>query len=202
LRLLIILFFIPISSWLQAQNVNHCDSTELMALVSPSGVMTPCIYTEISNFKEGRCWVNQGELYGYIDTLLKPITEYVYTEVNEFKDHFAAVSRDSNFGFIDISGNEICELRYRQVRDFNFGFAPVLTDSLWALLDSSGVLRITPQFDYPPTVVNGDFILACRKSKWGVLNASLTEIYPFIYDFITIDGIAYLETKQVLLGAR
>jgi len=163
---------------------------------------TAYIYTEVSAFVEGICWVNKGELYAFMDTSLRLITDFVYTDVRAFENSFAMVSRDSTFGFIDQNGKEICALTYGQARNFRHGFAPVMTDSLWGLIDTEGKETFQPMLDFPPYSVKENFIISSKDGKWGVINSGMKAVYKFEYDFITSDGMAFKNGRAYLLGAR
>ncbi len=167
-----------------------------------NSLRTEYIYTEVSSFVDGICWVNKGELYAFMDTSLGLITDFVYTDVRAFENSFAMVSRDSTYGFIDQNGTEICALIYNQARNFRHGFAPIMTDSLWGLIDTYGKMAFQPIFDFPPYSVKADFIICSKDGKWGVINSDKRAIYPFEYDFITSDGMAFKNGRAYLLGAR
>ena len=197
-----ILFLLFVFQNSTAQNVSYSDTNDLMSVVSPGGLGTNHIFTEVAAFHEGICWVNKGDLYGYLDTNLNELTDFVYTAVANFKNHFAIVSRDSLCGFINQSGHEIVELKYHQCRNFDGGFASVMCDSLWGLVNASGNLVHPCEFDFPPFSCAPGFIIACRNFKWGVLGTDLSILYPFNYDFINSQGVAYLGEAFIILGAR
>lgn len=163
-------------------------------------VFTPYHYTEVSAFREGIAWVNKGALYGYVDTNLNAVTPFVYTDVAGFSEGFAAVSRDSAFGFINNKGLEICALQYHRVLNFHKGFAAILDSAGWNLLDSFGKEVFEDSFDHPPRVVSSRFIVVSRKGKWGVMNSRQQVVYPLKYDFISADGVAYLNEEKEYLG--
>ena len=173
------------------------------ALQVGNELVTSYIFTEVSEFYEGKAWVNKGNLYGYIDTLGRSVTDFVDADVDRFVDGFAAVSRDTqdgDYGFVYHVGQEICTLKYSRVKSFENGFAAVQSDSNWTLIDTSGSEMMIPVFDYPPKVVSERFVIVVKASKWGVIDSENSEQYPFIYDLITADGLAYLANKKVYLG--
>lgn len=172
------------------------------AFMSDSTYLTGFVFTEISLFNEGIAWVNKGELYGYVDTGLRQVTDYVYTDVSKFTNGFATVSRDSLFGFIDTSGKEICALNYIEVRGFNHGCAPVKKEAGWTIINTIGKVMFDSIYTYPPFIVSNRFIIVAKHGKWGVVNNKEQELYPFCYDLITADGVAYVGDKKIYLGLR
>ncbi|MFT5723640.1 MAG: hypothetical protein ACI9JN_000757 [Bacteroidia bacterium] len=192
-------------------NVNHnClaqtsfeRAGDYYALKHHGQLISPYIYTEVSEYHEGLAWVNKGELYGYIDTLGNAITDFVYADVSAFKNGFACVSRDTQdgyYGYVNRIGKEICPLSYIRTNAFEKGVASVQVDSIWTLIDTTGNQLFTAQYDYPPIVVSQNFIIVSRQLKWGVIDSSNNMVYPFIYDLITADGAAYTRRAKVYLG--
>ena len=173
------------------------------ALERNEQALTSYVFTEVSNFIEGKAWVNKGELYGYIDTLGQPITAYMYADVFEFSNGFAAVSKDTQdgfYGFINAEGDEICPLHFKRVLPFKLGYAAVQKDTSWTLIDSTGSQLFDAVYDYSPQVISPRFVIVSQNLKWGVIDVIGNKRYPFIYDLITNDGIAYLQNKKVYLG--
>ncbi|MFT5512878.1 MAG: hypothetical protein ACI8SE_001277 [Bacteroidia bacterium] len=173
------------------------------ALERNEQALTSYIFTEVSEFVEGKAWVNQGELYGYIDTLGQPITAYLYADVGGYTNGFAAVSKDTQdgyYGFIDAQGSEICPLQFTRVLPFKIGYAAVQKDTSWSLIDSTGVQLFEAVYDYPPLVISSRFVIVSQNLKWGVIDVIGNKQYDFIYDLITPDGTAYLQNKKVYLG--
>lgn len=188
------------SSQTATSQVYFKNGGDYYALMDGDTYLTSFIFSEISSFQEGLCWVNKGDLYGYIDTLGKEICPFVYTDVSRFHNGFAAVSRDSTLGFINSSGEEICPLKYNRVSTFSHGLAGVQVDSLWAVLDTNGKEVSSMSYQYPPMVLSKNFVVVCRGNKWGVINHLGKEVYPFQYDLITREGVAYMENKKHYLG--
>ncbi len=176
---------------------------DFYALQVGNDLVTAYVFTEVSDFYEGKAWVNKGSLYGYIDTLGVSITDFVYADVDRFIDGYAAVSRDTQdglYGFVNEVGREVCDLKYNRIKPFENGFAAVQLDSNWTLIDTSGSELMMPIFDYAPKVISDQFVIAVRANKWGVIDTADRLKYPFVYDLITADGVAYLANKKVYLG--
>lgn len=200
MRLVLLMFGLFTTVVSSAQNVLFNDSTSRLRVISPSGNVSDSNYTEVSGWSEGRCFVNKGDLYGYIDTHFREITAFVYDDVSSFQHGFARVQRDSQFTFINLKGVEICPPRYESVRSFFGSYAPVQAGGRWGLLDSAGSVMYPCALDYPPTAMYPDFIRVCLERKWGVLNEDLQLIHPFDYDYIDENGRGYQGDKIFLLG--
>ena len=162
--------------------------------------VTDYIFTEATNFVEHRSWVNKGELYGYVDTNMSAITDFVYTAVSLFQNGFAAISRDSTFGYINLEGKEITKLKYDHVLPFQYGYGRVSKNNNWGLVDSSGREIVSLKYKYPPIVLRSNFIAVCFHNLWGIIDEKGNILYPFIYNAIDINGVAWLNNEKVLIA--
>ncbi len=176
---------------------------DFYALERHGDLLTGYVFSEVSSFSDGKAWVNKGELYGYIDTLGRPITLFHFADVSAFQNGYAIVSKDTlggNFGVINHTGYEICKLTYTRIKHFSKGFAPIQHDTVWGLLDTLGREVITPEFDVPPIVISANFIIVSKKGRWGVIKISGEVVYDLEFDLITKDGVAFKQNEKLYLG--
>ncbi len=201
-RISLVLLIVITSLCVQAQT-HFKREKDRYGLFNQDSALTEFLFTEVSNFQEGLCWVNKGELYGYITEVGDSITAFCYADVSDFYNGYAAVSRDtihSKYGFIDHNGSEICQLQYSRVRFFEYGLAAVQKDSLWGMIDTLGREVIPCHYDHPPLAIRSTFIIASKGGKWGVVNSFNQLVYPFKFDLITRDGIGYIANSKFYLG--
>ena len=157
-------------------------------------------YTEVSDFREGYAWVNMGNWYGYINTQLDSITEFKYSVAESFANGFAIVAVDSSYGYINTMGEEICSLTYQRVLPFQMGLGTVFRDDKWNIIDASGVELLDTGSTYPPIILGANRIAVFGHNKWGVIDKAGNICYPFQFDYINKEGIAYKEGTKIYIG--
>jgi hypothetical protein len=158
------------------------------------------VFTEVSSFKEGFAWVNMGNWYGYVNVQLDSITPFKYSVAESFSSGLAVVAVDSSYGYINTLGNEVCSLVYERALPFEGGFGTVYKEELWNLIDSSGNEVLDSGSVYPPVVLGTNRIAVFWHDKWGIVDKEGHIRYPFHFDFINQEGLAYMGRTKLYIG--
>lgn len=100
-------------------------------------------------------------------------------DTGDFYEGMAEVYKDGKRGFINENRELVVPIEYDMVERYINGIARVKKDKQWFIIDKSGN-KISGAFD---SMYNfGNYVLAGRNEKLGVLNSNGDTIVPFEYD--------------------
>jgi hypothetical protein len=120
-------------------------------------------------FKEGFIRVQQGDLWGFMDTSGR-VMNLRYDGADDFEEGRARVKLKKVWGYIDRSGAEVIPPAYDDAADFHEGLARVKKGGKWGFVDVRGREVVAPQYKDADDFHEG---LAAVKSdkRWGYLNS-------------------------------
>jgi hypothetical protein len=114
-------------------------------------------YAEASTFNEGYAAVRKGNLWQYIDSTGKAITESIYQDALSFHDGLAGVRVKEGWGYIDYKGQYVIPVQFESARSFYEGLAAVgNTKGNWGYIDTKGNIVISYQYSYADNFENGE----------------------------------------------
>ena len=203
-RLLGILILCIIAHTSASQEISFRYRVDRMAIFHGDSQVSPYVFSELCEFSEGLTWAAKGELYGYVDSFGKEVIPFIYHDVRSFRHGLAFVSKDSgyHFGLINQKGDSLCPADYSQALAFQNGHAAVASDSLWGLLNQNGNLILDTLYDHPPVFTNERFIIVSKKSHFGVVSLDGEVLHPFVFDYISPYGEAWIGRDKYWLNLR
>lgn len=113
----------------------------------------PCIYDEVSIFRNARAAVRNNDLWGIIDTLGDTILPLHYHDQTPkgmkyvYYDSLALVELDGRLGFVDLQGNLAIPFYFDQAFQFSEGLAAVRHNGHWGYIDTHGDIFLPFIFD-------------------------------------------------------
>jgi hypothetical protein len=179
---------------------NHPNNRRKAIIKNDSIRISEYVFSEISEFSEGKAYVAQGELYAYIDTAANELTEYEYVEANNFMNGYAVVGDSTGKSIINSKFERLMPYRFQQVLLPKNGLIRVQSeDGLWGAYDTTGVLKILPEYDIPPRIINRDRIIVRKLDEYGVINDCNEVIFNCAYQYITNSGYGFKSGKYLKL---
>jgi hypothetical protein len=147
--------------------------------------------TEAEFFAEGRAAARHARtlLWGFIDTLGRPVIPFRYNAVSKFQDGVASVwDTTNNVGltyFIDRSGATVFHDTFLAAGSFSEGLAAVNRNYLWGYIDRTGKMVVKPQFGDALPFSEG--LASVRQSehqdsKWGYTDRTGKLVIPFQFE--------------------
>ncbi|MGD1930473.1 MAG: WG repeat-containing protein [Leptolyngbyaceae cyanobacterium] len=117
--------------------------------------------------------VNEGEVWGFIDSNGNAIVEPRFKEVTDFSEGLAAVKSvwDGRWGYIDASGSIVIEPVFNFATPFSEGRAVVTVDGNQGLIDKSGEYVLPPTFK-KITKFSQERAFVLVKDNWQLVDES------------------------------
>lgn len=119
-------------------------------------------------FKEGFTRVQQGDLWGFMDTNGR-VMNLRYDSADDFEQGRARVKTKKLWGYIDRSGVEVIPQAYEDAGDFNEGLAKVKKNGKWGYIDLRGREVVPPQYKDADDFREGLAKVKLNK-LWGYIN--------------------------------
>lgn len=113
----------------------------------------PCIYDEVSIFRNARAAVRNNDLWGIIDTLGDTILPILYHDKTPkgmkyaYYDSLALVELNGHLGFVDLQGRLVIPFYFDQAFNFSQGLAAVRYNGRWGYIDTHGDIFLPFIFD-------------------------------------------------------
>ena len=123
------------------------------------------------SFSAGRCIIQEGALYGFIDTAGEVVIPPTYSDANPrfHQDGLLVVSDSHGYFVVDIEGNQLFSHRFDTISYFAENIAPARNGSKWGYVDRLGQVRIG--FSFEATEKFHDKLGVVRKDdRWGVID--------------------------------
>lgn len=127
-------------------------------------------------------YLNQYDLFGYIDTIGKYVIEPEYKYAWSFKSGVARVCDGKYFFYIDKKNRKLPTGDFTLAEDFSDGMALVKIDNKYGYIDSTGAYAIEPQYAIAQAFSNG-LAPVFSKGKWGFINKKNEWVILPQYDF-------------------
>ncbi|MCA9688468.1 MAG: WG repeat-containing protein [Nannocystaceae bacterium] len=144
-------------------------------------------YTAVGDFSEGRAWVCDEELYGYVGRDGSLDLECRYDRADDFHGGLAVALAEGRAGFIGTDGGWAIDPAYINAKRFSEGAAPVRAGRRYGYLSPQGVMLIEPRFEEAEPFSDG--LAAVRVDhRWGyidrsgalVIEPSYESAWPFV----------------------
>jgi hypothetical protein len=149
----------------------------------------PSIYLDALNFSEGKAWVMNRNVRGFIDTSGKFLFKFNdETFGYNFSEGFAAVvNENSLFGYVDSTGKVVIDYKFDDAAEFQEGLARVNVLGLWGYVDKQGVIKIPTHYDFAHDFSYGHAFIgravdSYEQAVWGVVNTSNIMTVDFQYE--------------------
>ena len=163
-------------------------------------VFVPCEFhlSFGSYFTEGRCPVQQGKKWGFVDRTAKLVIPCEFDTVESFSEGLAVVQRNGKYGYIDRTGKQVIPCQFDYAYSFSEGLAEVGQGRTprgrcerHGFIDKTGELVIPYQFDDVDSFSEG--LAAVRQGlKWGFIDRDGKLVIPcqFIWVSSFKEGLA------------
>jgi WG containing repeat len=115
--------------------------------------------------------IQVGSKFGFVDRMLKPITDIRFDNAYPFSEHAAAVELDGRFGFIKDDGSWLIEPRFWSAKSFSDGAAVVNDGGKLGYIRADGTWQIEPTFDQAEPFVLG-FAIVYLGGRRGIIDRS------------------------------
>jgi len=158
---------------LAAFSVIDTSGTVKWGFVDKSGQIkiTPQ-FTEVSNFSDGRCAVQNSKLkWGYIDDQGKIVINYQFDQASDFQNENAAVCLDRKFGLINADGKYVINPQFTTLQNDGNLFL-INQDGKFGWCDKAGKLVINPQFDQAFPFNSNDLAPVKMGKNYGYVDKS------------------------------
>lgn len=130
-------------------------------------------YDYIGRFSKQGIIAGKAGKYGYLDSNLKPMTEFVYDDASCFYENIAAVKKGAKWALIDQKGKEITEYLYDDVALNSKGICNragviwVKQNGVWSLIDEKGEAIGTDTYEEVKAFESDQLCAVCRNGNWG-----------------------------------
>jgi hypothetical protein len=115
--------------------------------------------------------IQDGSKFGYVDRMLRPITEVRFESAYLFSEHVAVVKLDGRFGYIRDDGSWLIEPRFDDAQPFHDGAAVVSVGGKFGYVRADGSWLVEPKFDEAEPFESG-FAIAKLDGRRGVIDAA------------------------------
>jgi hypothetical protein len=119
--------------------------------------------------------IQDGSRFGFVDRMLRPITEVKFESASLFSEHIAAVKFNGRLGYIKDDGTWLIEPRFDDAQSFRNGAAVVALDGKLGYIKADGTWLVTPKFDEAEPF-EGGFAIVRVDGKRGLIDATGTWI--------------------------
>ena len=176
----------------QSPRIEIHPNTGMLAISINDSLITDYIYTEMSEFAEGKAYAAKGELYAYIDEQGNELTPYIFTVANDFSNGFAIVGDSFSLGLINDRMQVVVPFRFNRVIPPKLGLVVLQSkQGYWGAYDIKGNERIPFLYDLPPVYDHLDYIVVRKELLYGVVNDCHETRYNTSYQYISKQGMAY-----------
>ncbi|MFY0644155.1 MAG: WG repeat-containing protein [Bacteroidia bacterium] len=176
----------------QNMSVEFHPNSGLMALAKDGKLLTDYVFTEISEFSEGKAYAAKGELYAYIDTNGKRMSPYMFTVANNFKNGYAIIGDSFGLGVINHRMRLVVPVRFNRVIQPKHGLIILQSQQgYWGAYNYLGREALPFVYDLPPVFDHLDYIIVRKDMAYGVVNSCNEIQYNTSYQYIGKNGIAY-----------
>jgi len=146
------------------------DTIDLIGYYNILGEMvTPLIYKDGKEFKEGLAPVKGNDKWGFINYQGIVIIPFEYDTVSYFENNISIVRQNGKYGAIDISGNKITECKYDNFFNFVEGLAIVSKNDKWGFINYYGDEVIPLIYEECSSFINSEAMVK-KQGKWFLIN--------------------------------
>lgn len=150
-------------------------------------VISP-VYQSVEMFKDGKCWVKQGDKWFQINKEGKALFSGRYDKFHPFVDGIARVKQGDFWGYINEAGENIAGgFIYSDCRDFVDGNAFVKMGSFWGVIDKQGDFVVMAQYSKVNHFFENGYAFVKQGDFLGIMNSDGTMLveptYKKIEDF-------------------
>ncbi len=158
-------------------------------------VLSQTIDTKNTWTVEGLTGFKSNGLWGFLasDSIFIPA---IYDEIGDFGSGVCPVRIGNFWGVINRENKLIISAEYDEISYFKNGYSYLKKEDKYLLVDSMGKLLNGIPYDLVSFPSKGQSFILKLKDKFGVLDYSLNEKVPFIYDVITDANEGMLAVKQ------
>lgn len=111
-----------------------------------------------------------------------------YDNVSMFDEGLAMVKKDGMYGFINTKGEQVADCMYEDYDYFGRdGVTSVMLNGKWGYIDEAGNELTEFIYSEAGEMTNGRAAVAKGENKKGILEISMTELFPCEYDDIYIN---------------
>lgn len=174
-------------------------------------IVIPCIYDDVSDFKDGTACVEKDNLWGLIDKNGKELTPISYESISSShhgipgtsswsERGWAEIRKNGKKGIIDIRGKEVLPCIYKSLKEYKYseGPVPVTIDNKWGYVNSDGKLIIPYEFD-DASPFTSELAIVKKNGKEGMINKTGQLVIPCVYDQLgklSDDGLSVFKENK------
>lgn len=191
---------ISITGNAQSWEVKNHPNNGKMAIFNNSKQISSYRFSEVGELSQGKAFVAEGDLYGYINENGKLETSYQFVIATNFKDGYAIVGDSINQNILNTAMKLLLPSQFARVKLPYNGLILVQShEGLWGTYDTSGSELIPPMYALPPRILNKNKIIVRLNDEYGVVNAHNESIFNASYQYISPTGYGYKSGKYLRL---
>ncbi len=198
------------SSWTEGTLAVENEKEKIAFFKEDGTALSPYVYDEASDFKEGMAVVKRDGEYGYLRLDGSEVAP-VYSEARPFSGGAAPV-KNQKWGVIDQSGKVIVPFQYDEAGPFfSGGLLAVKKDNRWGFIDAGGHAAVPLVYRaVHPVFSEGITAVQNEKKLWGFINQKgevtasprfkqvLTPMSEGLAGVVTEDGKAYAKADGTI----
>ena len=189
-----VILFLLIGLWgyPQSWNVKKHPNNLKMAIFKDGRQISSYRFTEVSELSEGKSFVAEGNLYGYLNSGGKLMTPYRFVIASNFIKGYALVGDTIYQNILNRKMKLMLPTKYARARLPKFGLILVQShEGLWGAYDTEGNLKLPVIYSLPPYLVNQDVIIIKLDSEYGLVNSNNEILFNPSYQYISHKGYGY-----------
>lgn len=176
---------------------------QLLAIVSFNGKfglinqygkeVVPPAYEIMGNYTEGFAVVGNQKKFGLIDVNGVQVLPVQFEAIGIVRNRLVPVKQNGKWGFFK-EGKEIIPPKYDGVYDYDWRIYHVSIGQSYGVVNTDGVEIIPPA--YSIVISSGNFFIARKGAKSGVLNKNGELVVPLQYDVINAFREGYAQVQR------
>ena len=188
----VLFLFIGLLGYPQTWDVKKHPNNRKMAIFKDGRQISSYRFSEVSEFSEGKSFVAEGDLYGYLSSEGKLLTPFSFVIASNFKKGYALVGDSIHQNILNRKMELMLPNKYARVRLPKFGLILVQShEGLWGAYDTKGNLKLPVIYSLPPYLVNEDTIIVRLNGEYGLVNSDNKSLFNPSYQYISPKGYGY-----------
>ncbi|MDR1193902.1 MAG: WG repeat-containing protein [Peptococcaceae bacterium] len=138
-------------------------------------------YDAVYTFSEGIALVENGGLYGYVDSSGVSVTQLIYAGGGQFSGGFGSLQWNGKWGYVNSNGVAVTAFVYDEAGPFSEDLANVKSAGEWGYIDQYGNVTISFAYDTADPFID-DLARVSKENKYGFITNKEFVVIPLVYD--------------------